>query len=106
MKLCDHPLYNKGSAFRAVLKEGPVTVSRFCNVGGKYKLFLIKGTAIPTQMYTPGCMVNVKVDIPVRDVVNGIIQEAVPHHYSIVWEDVEDEMRMIASILGVEVISL
>lgn len=106
VKLCDHPLYNKGSAFRAVLKEGPVTVSRFCNVGGKYKLFLIKGTAIPTQMYTPGCMVNVKVDIPVRDVVNGIIQEAVPHHYSIVWEDVEDEMRMIASILGVEVISL
>lgn len=106
VKLCDHPLYNRGSAFRAVLKEGPVTVSRFCNMGGKYKLFLIKGTAIPTQMYTPGCMVNIKVDVPVRDVVNGIIQEAVPHHYSIVWADVEDEMRMIASILGIEVIEL
>lgn len=106
VKLCDHPLYNKGSAFRAVLKEGPVTVSRFCNVDGKYKLFLLKGTAIPTTMYTPGCMVNVKVDVPVRDVTGGIIREAVPHHYSIVWEDVADDMRLIASILGVEVIQL
>ena len=106
VKLCDHPLYNKGSAFRAVLKEGPVTVSRFCNVDGKYKLFLLKGTAIPTTMYTPGCMVNVKVDVPVRDVTGGIIREAVPHHYSIVWEDVADDMRLIASILGIEVIQL
>ena len=106
VKLCDHPLYNKGSAFRAVLKEGPVTISRFCNVGGKYKLFLIRGTAIPTTMYTPGCMVNVKVDVPVRDVIGGIIREAVPHHYSIVWEDVADDMRLIASILGIEVIQL
>lgn len=106
VKLCDHPLYNKGSAFRAVLKEGPVTVSRLCNVGGKYKLFLLKGTAIPTHMYTPGCMVNVKVDIPVRDVIGGIIREAVPHHYSIVWENVAEDMAMIANILGIEVIAL
>lgn len=106
VKLCDHPLYNKGSAFRAVLKEGNVTISRFCNIDGTYKLFLIKGTAIPTTMYTPGCMINVKIEQPVRNVIDGIIREAVPHHYSIVWEDVEKEMRMIADILGIEVIFL
>lgn len=104
--LCDHPLYNKGSAFRAVLKEGPVTVSRFCNIGGKYKLFLTGGTAIPTDMYTPGCMVNVAVQAPVRSVVDRIMREGVAHHYSIVWEDVADDMAAVAQILGIEVIKV
>ena len=104
VSLCDHPLYNKGSAFRAVLKEGPVTISRFCNVDGKYKLFLVGGTAIKADMYTPGCMVNVVTKTPVRDIVDGIITEAVPHHYSVVWEDVADDMETIAKILGIEVV--
>lgn len=104
--LCDHPLYNKGSAFRAVLKEGPVTVSRFCNIGGKYKLFLIGGTAVPTDMYTPGCMVNVAVEPPVRSVIDAIMREGVAHHYSVVWEDVVDDMAAVARILGVEVIKI
>lgn len=102
--LCDHPLYNKGSAFRAVLKEGPVTVSRFCNIGGKYKLFITGGTAIKADMYTPGCMVNVVTEAPVRSIIEGIIKEGVPHHYSVVWEDVVDDMIAIAEILGVEVL--
>lgn len=104
--LCDHPLYNKGSAFRAVLKEGPVTVSRFCNIGGRYKLFLIGGTAVHTDMYTPGCMVNVAVEPPVRSVIDAIMREGVAHHYSVVWEDVVDDMAAVARILGVEVIKI
>lgn len=103
-QLCDHPLYNKGSAFRAVLKEGPVTISRFCNIGGKYKLFLVSGTAVETQMYTPGSMVNVVTQSPVRRIIEGIIDEGVAHHYSIVWEDVADTMEQIAKNLGIEVI--
>ena len=104
--LCDHPLYNKGSAFRAVLKEGPVTVSRFCNIGGRYKLFLIGGTAVHTDMYTPGCMVNVAVEPPVRSVIDAIMREGVAHHYSVVWEDVVDDMEAVARILGIEVVKI
>lgn len=104
--LCDHPLYNKGSAFRAVLKEGPVTISRFCNIGGKYKLFIIGGIAVKTNMYTPGCMVNVKVQPPVRDVIDCIMREGIAHHFSIVWDDVVSDMVTIARILGIDVITL
>lgn len=104
--LCDHPLYNKGSAFRAVLKEGPVTISRFCNIGGKYKLFLIGGTAVPTDMYTPGCMVNVAVESPARNVIDAIMREGVAHHYSVVWDDVTTDMETVAEILGIEVIKI
>lgn len=103
--LGDHPLYNKGSAFRGVLKEGAVTISRFCNIDGRYKLFLISGTARQTQLYTPGCMINVTVKAPVRKIIQTILQEGVPHHYSIVWSDVYEAMLMIAEILGIEVIA-
>ena len=86
-----------------MLKEGPVTVSRFCNIGGKYKLFITGGTAVKADMYTPGCMVNVVTEAPVRSVIEGIIKEGVPHHYAVVWEDVMDDMITLAEILGIEV---
>lgn len=100
----DHPLAGQGTAFRTTLKSGPVTISRLCNINGVYKLLLIRGTARATELYTPGCMVNVTVNTPVKDVLYGIIAHGIPHHYSIVWEDVADVMRQFAAILGLEVI--
>ena len=100
----NHPLAGQGTAFHTALKEGAVTVSRFCNIGGVYKLFLIRGTAIDTNPYTPGCMINVKVDTPVKEILYGMIEQGVPHHYSIVWDDVADEMAELAKVLGLEII--
>ena len=101
----NHPLAGQGTSFYAALKEGPVTISRFCNIDGKYKLFLLRGEATSTELYTPGSMINVKVKAPVTDILYGMITKGVPHHYSIVWCDIADTMLMIAAILGLEVIS-
>lgn len=100
----NHPLAGQGTAFHTTLKEGPVTISRFCNIGGVYKLLLIHGTARQTNLYTPGCMINVTTNSSVNEIIYGIIEKGVPHHYSIVWEDVADTMLTIAKILGIEVI--
>ncbi|MEG0941985.1 MAG: fucose isomerase [Angelakisella sp.] len=101
----NHPLAGQGTAFHTTLKEGPVTVARFCNIGGVYKLLLIRGTAIKTDLYTPGSMVNIQTNTPVKEIIYGMIERGVPHHYSIVWEDVADIMITIAKILGIEVIA-
>ena len=101
----DHPLAGQGTAFHTTLKEGPVTISRFCNIGGVYKLFLLRGTARATDLYTPGCMVNVTTAAPVKDIIYGLIEKGVPHHYSIVWEDVADIMLEVAHLLHLEVIT-
>lgn len=100
----NHPLAGQGTAFHTTLKEGAVTVARFCNIGGVYKLLLIRGTAVKTDLYTPGSMVNVQTKTPVKDIIYGMIERGVPHHYSIVWEDVADVMLEIAKILNMEVI--
>ncbi|MFI3169827.1 MAG: fucose isomerase [Faecalibacterium sp.] len=102
----DHPLAGQGTAFYTTLKEGPVTIARFCNIHGVYKLFLLKGTARSADLYTPGSMVNVTMDTPVRSILEGMLEQGVPHHYSIVWADVADEMRAIAKLLNIEVLDI
>lgn len=100
----NHPLAGQGTAFHTPLKEGEVTIARFCNIGGVYKLFLLRGTAVKTELYTPGAMVRVQVETPVQKLLYGMIEQGVPHHYSIVWEDVADTMAQVAAALGIEII--
>ncbi len=100
----NHPLAGQGTAFYGSLKQGKVTIARFCNIDGVYKLFLLRGEAIDSPRYTKGVMVNVKTKAPVRDIIDNIIKEGIPHHYSIVWQDVADEMVAVANLLGIEVL--
>lgn len=102
--LCNHPLAGQGSAFYGSLKPGKVTIARFCNIDGQYKLFLLRGEALSKDRYTRGCMVNVKTERPVREITELIIREGIPHHYSIVWEEIADALREIASLLQIPVI--
>jgi len=102
--MCDHPLAGQGTAFYGVLKQGDVTISRLCNIDGKYKLFITKGKAVPTTANITGAMVDVQINTPVRDYVYNIFENEIPHHYSITWTDVTDEMKMLASILDIEII--
>ena len=104
--LRNHPLAGQGTAFWGALKPGQVTIARFCNIDGSYKLFLMRGEAVDMDRYTRGIMANVKVKRPVREVIEKIIEEGVPHHYSLVWADVADELRQMCGLLGIPVIEL
>ena len=104
--MSNHPLAGQGTAFYQTLKPGKVTIARMCKIGNEYKLFLTKGEAVPTERVTKGVMVNVVLEKPVLKTIYRIAEEGVPHHYSLVWDDVADEMRLLSKILGVEVIEL
>ncbi len=102
----NHPLAGQGTAFYGALKEGKVTIARFCNINDSYKLFLLRGTAIDMDRYTKGVMANIKVDAPVRKIVERIMEEGIPHHYSIVWDDVADSMIEVCKLLNIPVIEM
>ena len=104
--MANHPLAGQGTAFYGALKPGAVTIARFCNIRGVYKLFLVKGEAVPTRRNTKGAMVNVQIQTPVMEFLDRVFKEGIPHHYSLVWQDVATEMRMVAELLGLEVIEL
>lgn len=104
--LRNHPLAGQGTAFWGALKPGRVTIARFCNIDGGYKLFLMKGEALDKDRYTRGIMANVKVERPVREVVEQIVDAGIPHHYSLVWADVAEELKQICVLLGIPVMEL
>lgn len=106
VELRNHPLAGQGTAFYGALKPGKVTVARFCNIDGAYKLFLMSGEAVDMDRYTKGIMANVKVHTPVREVTERIIEEGIPHHYSLVWADVAAELKEICGLLKIPVIEL
>ena len=105
-ELRNHPLAGQGTAFWTALRPGDVTIARFYNYHGEYRLFLMKGTAIQKDRYTRGTMANVVLGPPVRQVAEAIIKEEIPHHYSLVWADVADEMRMLAELLDIPVVEM
>lgn len=106
VKMCNHPLLGQGTAFWCSLKAGPVTAARFTNIDGQYRLFLLRGQAVPTVRNTRGCMVNVKIDTPVLELIHKIAENGMSHHYSLVWEDTADQMIAIAKLLDIPVIIL
>ena len=104
--MCNHPLAGQGTAFWCALKQGAVTAARFTNIDGQYRLFLLRGEAVPTVRNTRGSMVNVKVNTPVLDLVNNIAAAGMSHHWSVVWQDVADQMIALARLWDIPVIEL
>jgi L-fucose isomerase-like protein len=106
IKMGNHPLAGQGTVFETTLKPGKVTIARISKIGDRYKLFLVKGEAVPTQKEVKGVMVKVVLEEPVRKVLYRIAEEGVPHHYSIVWDDVADEMKLMCKLMDIEVIAI
>ncbi len=102
----NHPLAGQGTALYGSLKEGKVTIARFCNIDESYQLFLLRGTAIDEDRYTKGVMANVKIESPVLEVVEKIMEKGIPHHYSIVWDDVADSMIEVCKLLNIPVVEM
>ena len=104
--LSNHPLAGQGTAFYTALKPGKVTIARFANIKGSYKLFILKGVAEETERFTKGSMVNIKIEKPVYEVIMRSIDLGLPHHYSIVWDDIYDDLIMFAGLAGIEVLKI
>lgn len=104
--LSNHPLAGQGTAFYTSLKTGQVTAARFTNLKGSYKLFVFKGHAEDTERFTKGSMINVKPEKPVYDLLMRSIDLGVPHHYSIVWDDIYDDLILYAKLAGIEVLEI
>lgn len=102
--LCNHPLAGQGSAFWCALRPGQVTAARFANIDGRYRLFLLRGEAIPTKRCARGAMVDVTVKTPVLELIQRIAKEGMSHHWSVVWEDVADRMITLCKLLDIPVI--
>ncbi|MBR1583970.1 MAG: fucose isomerase [Clostridia bacterium] len=105
-ELRNHPLVGQGSAFWTALKPGRVTIARLHNFHGQYKLVLMKGEALDRDRVTRGSMTVVRMAAPVRQTAERLIEEEIPHHYVLVWDDIYDAMKQTAALMHIPVIEL
>ena len=64
------------------------------------------GEALDRDRVTRGCMVSVKMTAPVRETAERLIEERIPHHYVVIWDDVCEALKMTASLMGIPVLEL
>lgn len=105
-ELRNHPLVGQGTAFWTALKPGEVTIARLHNFHGEYRLALMHGQALDRDRNTRGCMTVVKMDNPVRELAEKIIENEFPHHFCIAWADCRDALRQTAALMNIPVIEL
>lgn len=95
------PNRNYGFAYDNGLKGGPVTVARLGYVAGGFRMLIVKGEAIDLPNRFWGASVEVKLESKVREVFDFIIKQGYEHHFSLVWQDVSNELIELCELLQI-----
>jgi L-fucose isomerase-like protein len=82
------------------LRQGRVTFTRLGPIEGGYRLLIVTGDAEPTGMPLRGNNIFVRTDLPVRQVVQGIIERGIEHHYALVYGDLCQDLLELCSWTG------
>lgn len=88
------------------LKAGRVTVARFSRSKVRHRLVVGTGEMIRAPLAFSGTAGVIRFDSPVGDVEATILSEGLEHHYGVVYGDVADELRALASMLEIPVVEL
>ncbi len=94
----------KGVTADFVLKEGVLSILRLDSADGRYRVFLQTARAIPMDKELKGTYLKAKFEVPVRQVLDRIIENGVAHHASVVYGTYIEPFRIAARIAGWEVI--
>jgi L-fucose isomerase-like protein len=94
----------KGVTADFVLKEGDLSILRLDSADGRYRVFLQTARAVPMEKELKGTYLKAKFDVPVRKVLDKIIENGVAHHASVVYGTYVEPFRIAARIAGWEVI--
>ncbi|KUO48898.1 MAG: hypothetical protein APF76_09625 [Desulfitibacter sp. BRH_c19] len=93
-----------GLTFEFGLKSGRVTVCRLGKSRNGYRLFVMTGDALDEPKKFYGTSVVVKTDNDVSHIIEGSIKQGWEPHFSVVYGDIKEELKMLASLLNIEVV--
>ena len=84
------------------LREGRVTFTRLGPLDCGYRLLIVTGDAMPTGMPLRGNNIFVRTDLPVRQVVERIIERGVEHHYALSYGDLRTDLLELCRWAGLQ----
>jgi len=104
-RLIDAPRGEGNVAFDFPLKTGDVTVARLLSCAGGFKMLVLRGKAVESAQSMQGTYVSVRFETPVRRLLDTILVHGFPQHYSIIYDDIKDDLLEFAGQCGIEAVA-
>jgi len=87
-----HSIGTGSATLEFALRSGRVTFSRLGPAGEAYRLLIVTGESLPTGMLLRGNNLLMRTDLPVRQVIDRIIERGIEHHYSLTYGDLRRDL--------------
>jgi L-fucose isomerase-like protein len=88
------------------LKPGRVTLARISRSRGQHRIVVGGGEMVREPLAFSGTAGVMRFDRPVDEVMATVIEEGLEHHFGIVYGDVRQELRALASLLALPTVEL
>jgi len=99
-------LANKGVCVLFPGKPGPVTLINLVGRKDTYRMCIVKGEAVKTEMVFAGNPVRVRFPIPVNEFLEVVSENGFGHHWMIGYGDVKEELENFSKLVGLRYISI
>ena len=96
-----HSIGTGSTTLEFVMRPGRMTLSRLGPIGEDYRLLIVTGEAVSTPMLIRGNNMLVRTDLPVRQVIDRIIERGIEHHYSATYGDLRKDLVEFCKWSGV-----
>ena len=97
-----HSIGTGSATLEFPLRPGRITVTRLGPIEEDYRLFILTGDAVQTPMLLRGNNLLVKTDMPVRQVIQRIIERGIEHHYSATYGDLRRDLIEFCTWTGIQ----
>ncbi|MBN1298248.1 MAG: L-fucose/L-arabinose isomerase family protein [Actinobacteria bacterium] len=100
------PLINRpfgGLAQTATLRPGRATVCRLNSIRGEYTLHVGTGEVIDNKEYIKGSNLTIKMDGGSMGFIESLLYNGIPHHNSIVYGDILEEVKEFGNLMNIPV---
>jgi L-fucose isomerase-like protein len=87
-------------------KPGEVTMINLVGRKDTYRMCIVKGEAVNTEMVFPGNPIRVRIPIEINDFLEIIAEKGFGHHWMIVYGDVIKDLINLASLMGIQAIPI
>lgn len=86
-------------------RPGPVTLVNLVATQSGYRLAMLAGEAIPTDMVFPGNPLRVRFRSDYRDILEWIVREGLGHHWMGAYGDLRQPLADLMTMVGCEWLS-
>ena len=87
-------------------KPGPVTLVNIVPTLRGYRMAILWGEAIETDMVFPGNPLRVRFEEDHRDILNWIVGEGLGHHWMVAYGDLRRPLSDLAALVGCDCVSM